>query len=390
MNRKILVLTEGNIYERRGYFNAVVSRTKYLKDICNYEIDILLLATYEPWLVRKLRHTQKQAMPMVLHVDGLTMKIDWSRFSLVDYILNVKLHKSTIYRKIHNAKIAKKLKGYELIIAHSIDCGIIAQYVKEQYGTPYTVTWHGSDIHSEPFNNPSRMQPTIDVIENANINFFVSKALLETSKKITIDGNKRLLYNGYNEMFRRYPDNERTSLKVKFGIADKKVVVFAGGFLEVKNILIIPLIFKAIYDRFQNVEFWMIGDGKFRLQVEDLSNGLPIRFWGNQEPEDMPDFFNASDVLILPSKNEGLPLTVVEGLASGCNVVGSRVGGIPEVIGEENSISLANPDFVEVFADKVVEYLVSPVHIDQPLNAQFSWNVSAQREYQLIKEFFND
>lgn len=104
----------------------------------------------------------------------------------------------------------------------------------------------------------------------------------------------------------------------------------------------------------------------------------------------MPDFFNASDVLILPSKNEGLPLTVVEGLASGCNVVGTRVGGIPEVIGEENSISLASPDFVEVFADKVVEYLVSPVHIDQPLNGQFSWNVSAQREYQLIKKLFND
>ena len=47
-----------------------------------------------------------------------------------------------------------------------------------------------------------------------------------------------------------------------------------------------------------------------------------------------------ADVLILPSINEGLPLTVVEGLACGCNVVGSLVGGIPEVIGEDNCVDL--------------------------------------------------
>ena len=40
MRKKILVLTTGNIYERRGFFNAVISRTKRLKEICDYEVDV--------------------------------------------------------------------------------------------------------------------------------------------------------------------------------------------------------------------------------------------------------------------------------------------------------------------------------------------------------------
>ena len=45
----------------------------------------------------------------------------------------------------------------------------------------------------------------------------------------------------------------------------------------------------------------MIGGGKLKKQVENLSSDLNVVFWGDREPEDMPDFMNAIDVLILPS-----------------------------------------------------------------------------------------
>ena len=129
----------------------------------------------------------------------------------------------------------------------------------------------------------------------------------------------------------------------------------------------------------------MIGGGKYFSQVKDMVKDLPVQLWGNQEPEVMPDFLNASDVLILPSINEGLPLTVVEGLACGCNVVGSLVGGIPEVIGENNCIDLKDPQFVDKFADKVVAYLQAEPHIEQTLKPEFDWNLTAKRELDVIK-----
>lgn len=96
--------------------------------------------------------------------------------------------------------------------------------------TGYSVTWHGSDIHSRPFNYPSAFNTAKAIIEDADINFFVSKALLNTSGRITTKGNKQVLYNGCNTRFRRYPDKERSRLRKKYNVEGKKVVVFAGNF----------------------------------------------------------------------------------------------------------------------------------------------------------------
>lgn len=385
MKNRILVLTTGSIYERRGFFNAVISRTKHLKQICDYDIEVLLLSTYETWLVRKFRKTIKRLRPEEIEVEGIRIKIDWCRFSLFDYVMNVKLHKGVFFKKLHNRSVVSKLQGYDFIIAHSNECGQLAKAAKEKFGIPYSVTWHGSDIHSEPFSNPSAFNPTKTIIEDADINFFVSKALLNTSKRITSKGNKQVLYNGYNTAFKKFSDEERLRLRQKYGVIDKKVVVFAGNFLAVKNILTIPAIFRSIANKIQDVECWMIGGGKYFNQVKEMVKDLPVRLLGNQEPEIMPDFLNAADVLILPSINEGLPLTVVEGLACGCNVVGSLVGGIPEVIGEDNCVDLKDPQFVDKFADKVVAYLQAEPHIEQPLKPEFDWNLTAKRELDVIQ-----
>ena len=91
-----------------------------------------------------------------------------------------------------------------------------------------------------------------------------------------------------------------------------------------------------------------------------------------------------ADVLILPSISEGLPLTVVEGLACGCNVVESLVVGVPEVIGEDNCVDLNDPQFV----DKFVAYLQAEPHIEQPLKPEFDWNLTAKHELDVIKSLF--
>ncbi len=402
MKKKILVIFEEYLYQRRGFFNAVIGRTKSLVRNGDCSVDVLLLTVYEPWLVRKFKHTPKQERIESVEIDGVKIRVDWRRFSFVDYFLYYFLHWPEFFRAIHNRKIARSLPHYDLIVAHSLQGGEVAELVKKSTGTPYTVTWHGSDIHTKPFASKAVFKATRDLIEAADMNFFVSRTLLRTSGRITPNGVKEVLYNGYNPIFRRFTDADRAALRKKWGVEDRKVVAFAGNFFAVKNPLAVPRIFRAVFEKFTNVEFWLIGDGKFRQQMEALSEGLPARFWGGQNPDKMPEFFNAADVVILPSINEGLPLAVVEALACGCNVVGSLVGGIPEVIGEENCVPLASgesvhtdpsensvqvpdDDFVRKFAEKVLRYLTATTHIAQPLNPEFSWDATSRREIAFIE-----
>ena len=381
---KVLVISSGNIYERRGQFNAVVNRTKHLMLNSSWQVDMLLLSTYDPWIVRRRLHTQKHSRPESFEVDGVKMNIDWLKFSYLDYILE-KLHSGSLIKSIHYNKLANVCEGYDFVVAHSTDAGRIALLSKKRFAIPYSVTWHGSDIHTKPKKNKKMFRLTESIIQDADINFFVSQALLDESDRITVSGHKFVLYNGYDKAFRQYPSSERIRLKEQFGVKGKRVVTYAGNFLAVKNILAVPSIFKAILQKAGDVECWMIGDGKYFKQVQEMVQGYPIRLWGNQDPETMPRFFNATDVLVLPSINEGLPLCVVEALACGCNVVGSKVGGIPEIVGVDSCVDLKNPEFIENFAEKVLALLSARPPVQQPLAPSFDWANSAHKEIELMR-----
>lgn len=386
--KRLAIIISDQLSDRKGQLNAELNRIKYLKAISDFNIDVFCFGIYEGWLTRFLRKTKKIPRPSIVNIDGISIRCFWRRFSLLDYVLEVKLHRSPVVNKNWMNKYKHIFESYDLISAHSLECGLFARYLNSVYGIPYCVTWHGSDIHRGPFENRAQMFATCEVINDAKCNFFVSHALLKISDRFANFGTKMVLYNGVNNNFTCYDSKRKQNLKESYGCeGDTKVVAFVGNLLDIKNPRLLVPIFSAIRKRYRGeIVFWVVGDGKFRAEIEEVAhrNMLDIKFWGNQSVDLMPDIMNCVDILVLPSKNEGLPLVVLEAIACGAYVVASDVGGISEIIGLDNVFKL-DENFVDSISSRAV-LLLNNDYIRPSLDPKFNWAKTAEDEERIYKE----
>ena len=411
---RLAVIFESSPFDRKGLFNAVHNRVKHLLATGECTVDVFCVHSRDNAFTRRVRHTPEVPSVDEVAIDGITYRLLWYRFSILDNVLLEKLHvRPLLFRRFMAAHV-DLLEGYDAVVAHSFCGGLFALMAHEKFGIPYYVTWHGSDVHTHPWRVPVILEDTRAVMESARCNFFVSKALKTASDKITLKASKEVLYNGVSEDFVKFSPAVRAAARERYGLApEDKVVAFVGNLHAVKNVLSLPAIFAEVAKRYDaSLKFWIVGDGKLKAQLEtacseslvrhceerspsrhceerspsrhcEERSDVAIRFFGNQPSPAMPDIMNCIDVLVLPSLNEGLPLVCAEALSCGAAVVGSDVGGVAEVIGSENVVPLGD-SFATGMADKIVSFLdgKSP---SQTLPSEISWSLTAAQELAALK-----
>ena len=385
---KIIVLLRRDAEDFKGEMIAAHNRTKELiRNFPDAEIKVLVLREYYNRFFCKLRgvpHIQRKSH---FEYDGIEYNALWFNFSACDNILcKLKKQPYFLYKRLN--RFVNYLKGADLVISHSTTAGYVAMKAKEKYGVPYTITWHGSDIHTTPFSNSFAKALTTSLIENANANCFVSKDLLNKSEILTNISNKFVLYNGVDlTRFKPFNDRQKINAKKKYGISPNvKHVAYIGNLYHIKNVLALPEIYKMVTEKFSfcPVIFHLIGDGELRDELYNRckDSGINYRLWGNQLPENMPEIINCMDLVVLPSLNEGLPLVSVETLACGVPMVGANVGGISEVIGRENVVNHGE-SFSGKMSDLIVDRLCHPTQVC--VRDDFSWHKTGEIEKKMIE-----
>ena len=231
------------------------------------------------------------------------------------------------------------------------------------------------------------------ILQNADCNLFVSKALLNVSNRISKNSVKDVVYTGPSEKFVRSTDIEIARYREHNGETKESLILgFVGNLIPIKNVLVIPDILSKVIEKIghsRSIVFWIAGNGSLKesLQKELLRNNIPHKFFGKLLPEEIPAFMSSLNILILPSLNEGLPLVTLEAKSCGVHVVASDVGGIRECIGEKNCFEL-DDNFSSRVSNRIVEILQTNESVE-PLEKSFSWNSAIQKEVKYYKQIRN-
>ena len=129
--------------------------------------------------------------------------------------------------------------------------------------------------------------------------------------------------------------NGRAESRRYLGISDDRFAVgWIGRMTAVKRTDDVLVAFKQLRDSGVDAMLCMVGDGPDRVQLERRAHELGVMrevlFLGYQE--EVASFYAAFDALVLPSSNEGTPVSAIEALAAERPVVATRVGGVPDVV----------------------------------------------------------
>jgi len=171
----------------------------------------------------------------------------------------------------------------------------------------------------------------------------------------------RVIPNGVDieEVRRRAGGSE---VRAELGIAsDDPVVACVGEVGWRKGQELVLAAASALRERFPRVA-WIIageGSGLEELKAQARKTGLDeVQFLGFRL--DIPEIMAASDVLVLPSRSEGFPNTLLEGMALGLPVAASRADGIPELVVHEQTGLLHDIDDSARFTEDLARLLGEP------------------------------
>lgn len=145
---------------------------------------------------------------------------------------------------------------------------------------------------------------------------------------------------------------------------DGNRLVTVGRLVELKGMSVLLDAVNRLQETNPKVELTVIGDGPDRARFEQKAKRLGladrVHFVGAQSQAEVAEHLGRSDVFVLPSFAEGVPVVLMEAMATGLPVVTTHVGGMTELIDDGVSGYLVRPGDVEQLTGRIAGLLADP------------------------------
>lgn len=241
-------------------------------------------------------------------------------------------------------------------IPHSISAILARESIKSKRYLPVITTLHGTDITLVGADR-SYLPITKYGLQQSDgvtaVSKFLKKATIETFDFDEIEVIPNFICPTH------YKRNLESPLRKELAGDGERLLVHVSNFRDVKRPVDCVEILGKLHDKGVKVRLVMVGDGPQRSACEYRAEQLGVKqhthFAGKKA--NISDYLAVADVFLLPSELESFGLAALEALACEVPVIASRVGGIPEVVTDNETGFLSNIGDVEKMSEDVLRLL---------------------------------
>lgn len=266
-----------------------------------------------------------------INVDLMTLNIVNDIYLDKKHNIYVVGKSKNIFKRIYNEyKIIKK-GNYDVVHINGDFCSRIIECISSKLAGTKKIIIHS---HSSSIGTSKKFKKIIHKNVKKLFNFLATDYLACSkeaakwmfSNKIYINNNYKIINNGINSKLYKFSQSKRNSIRKKLNLTNEILIGFVGRFEYPKNVLYIAEILNECVKKNKNVKLLVIGSGSqkniFIKKIKEYNLEENIIILDNIN--NVYDYYNAMDVLVLPSLFEGFPVVVVEAQASGLKVLMSN------------------------------------------------------------------
>ncbi len=203
-----------------------------------------------------------------------------------------------------------------------------------------------------------------------------------------IPAEKIFIPNGVDGAKFLFNKEKRDRIRSQLGIGREDIVGLITRRLVDKN-GVIYLARAAEFLENKKIRFIIIGDGPERVRVEEEFRkhcGERALFLGNKTHDEIVDYYSGGDFSVLPSLMEATSISGLEAMAAGLPLVGTNVGGIPELIKNGENGYLCSPADPSELAEKInrmlsEDYRSYGANSRKIVEKNFDWSKIAQKTH---------
>lgn len=246
------------------------------------------------------------------------------------HFLNFQLDKVKAVKGLH---ALLKRKDYDIVYCWGLKVNIFARVLGKISGQRNIIAaQRGVD------NWRSKGHSMLDRLTSRFVRLYISNS--EAGRRMLIDreritADKVLTVKNCIDMSAYEKEYDRSQILQEFGVStDQIVITTVANLRQIKGHIYLLEALHLLKSVHEQITVLLVGDGEAEQELKEYikSSGLQtdVRFLGRRT--DVPAILAASDVFVLPSLSEGLPNSVMEAMASGLPVVATDVGGVRELV----------------------------------------------------------